>query len=57
MKINSKNYKEKVVHHLSNCLEKGLDTMYYYVEYPMMNGLKEYPEVMALMEKNISKRS
>lgn len=52
-----KSYKEKVVHHLSKCLEKGLDTMHYYVEYPMMNGLKEYPEVMALLEKNISKRS
>jgi len=47
-------YKGKVIHHLNNCLTKGLDTMHYYIEYPMMNGMKEYPEIRELLEKNIS---
>ena len=47
-------YKEKVVHHLSNCFNKGLDTMHYYVEYPMMSGMKKYPEIVELLEKNLS---
>ena len=47
-------YKEKVVHHLSNCFNKGLDTMHYYVEYPMMSGMKKYPEIVELLEKNVS---
>ena len=51
---NFKTYKEKVIHHLSNCLDKGLDTMHYYIEYPMMIGMKEYPEIMNLLQKNIS---
>jgi adenylate cyclase len=51
-----KTYKEKVMHYLINCLTKGLDTMHYYIEYPMMNGLKEYPEIRELLEKNISSR-
>jgi hypothetical protein len=49
-----KGYTEKIIHHLSNCLHKGLDTMHYYIEYPMMSGLKEYPEIRKLLEKNIS---
>lgn len=47
-------YKEKIIHYLGNCINKGLDTMHYYVEYPMMIGLKEYPEIRELLEKNIS---
>ncbi len=48
-------YRDKVIHHLNNCLTKGLDTMHYYTEYPMMRGIKEYPEIRELLEKNVSK--
>jgi TolB-like protein/Tfp pilus assembly protein PilF len=47
-------YREKVFYHLRNCIEKGLGTMHYYVEYPMMIGMKEYPEVKELLDKNTS---
>jgi adenylate cyclase len=50
----NKTYKEKILHHLANCFEKGLDTMHYYLQYPMMKGMKEYPEIRNLLEKNIS---
>lgn len=46
--------REKVFQYISNCFNKGLNSIYYYVEYPMMIGVKEYPEVMELLEKNIS---
>ena len=46
--------KEKTIHHLRNCIDKGLYSMYYYVEYPMMNGMKGLPEIRELLEKNIS---
>ena len=47
-------YKEKIIHHLNNCITKGLASMHYYMEYPMMIGMKEYPEIRELLEKNIS---
>ena len=46
--------REKVFHYISNCFEKGLNSIFYYLEYPMMNGIKEYPEIKDLIEKNIS---
>ena len=49
-------FKDKVLHHLRNCFNKGLDTMHYYVEYPMMNGMKKYPEIAEMLEKNISSK-
>jgi len=49
-------HREKVFHHLSNCINKGLNTLHYYVEYPMMMGMKEYPEITELLGKNISSK-
>jgi adenylate cyclase len=46
--------REKVFHYLSNCLDKGLNSIYYYLEYPMMIGIKQYPEVKELLEKDIA---
>ena len=47
--------KEKTIEYLTNCINKNINTIYYYVEYPMMIGMKQYPEVMDLLEKNILK--
>ncbi len=46
--------REKTFNYLKNCLAKGLNTMYYYLEYPMMAGIKDYPEVKELLERNLS---
>ena len=46
--------REKTFHYINNCFTKGLNTIYYYLEYPMMRGIKEYPEVKELLEKNSS---
>jgi tetratricopeptide (TPR) repeat protein len=46
--------KEKTFYYVSNCFTKGLNSIYYYLEYPMMFGIKEYPEVIELLEKNTS---
>ena len=49
-----KEYREKILLHLNNCINKGLNSLHYYVEYPMMIGMKQYPEITELLEKNIS---
>ena len=49
-----KEYREKIFLHFNNCINKGLNSLHYYVEYPMMAGMKEYPEIAELLEKNIS---
>ena len=46
--------REKTVEYVNNCFKKGLHSIYYYLEYPMMSGIKDYPEVRELLEKNIS---
>ena len=45
---------EKTFQYVNNCFKKGLHSIYYYLEYPMMSGIKDYPEVKELLEKNIS---
>lgn len=50
-------YKEKIIHYLRSCLDKGLGTMHYYIEYPMMIGLKKYPEINQLLAENISSKN
>ena len=49
--------KEKTFNYVSNCFKKGLNSIYYYLEYPMMFGIKEYPEVIELIEINTSHAS
>ena len=44
--------REKVFEYVNNCFNKGLNSIYYYLEYPMMIGIKEYPEIKKLLEKN-----
>jgi adenylate cyclase len=46
--------REKTFEYVNNCFRKGLHSIYYYVEYPMMSKIKEYPQVTELLEKNIS---
>ena len=46
--------REKVFQYLSNGFNKGLNTLYYYLEYPMMIGIKEDPRVMELIQKTTS---
>ena len=46
--------REKTFQYVNNCFKKGLHSIYYYLEYPMMSGIKDYPEVKELLEKNIS---
>ena len=46
--------REKTFKYVNNCFNKGLYSIYYYLEYPMMNGIKDDPEVRELVEKNIS---
>ncbi|HJS53025.1 MAG TPA: hypothetical protein VJ765_00735, partial [Chitinophagaceae bacterium] len=46
--------REKTYYHLSNCISKRLNTIYYYLEYPMMIGIKDVPGVMDLLVKNSS---
>ena len=44
--------REKVFEYVNNCFNKGLNSIYYYLEYPMMIGIKEYPEIKELLKKN-----
>src|SRR6187399_2722343 len=46
--------KEKIFQYLSNCINKNLNTIYYYLEYPMMIGIKEDPKVMELLQRTTS---
>ncbi|HET6722355.1 MAG TPA: tetratricopeptide repeat protein [Chitinophagaceae bacterium] len=46
--------REKTFQYVKNCFNKGLHSIYYYLEYPMMSGIKDYPEVREILEKNIS---
>ena len=46
--------REKTFQYLRNCFSKGLNTIYYYLEYPMMIGIKDYPEVRQMIENEIS---
>ena len=46
--------KEKTFQYLSNCINKNLNTIYYYLEYPMMRGIKDDPKVMELLQRTTS---
>jgi TolB-like protein/Tfp pilus assembly protein PilF len=46
--------KEKTFQYLSSCINKDLNTIYYYLEYPMMIGIKEDPKVMELLQRTTS---
>jgi tetratricopeptide (TPR) repeat protein len=46
--------KEKTFQYISNCINKDLNTIYYYLEYPMMIGIKEDPRVMELLQRTTS---
>lgn len=46
--------KEKTFQYVSNCINKNLNTIYYYLEYPMMIGIKEDPKVMELLQRTTS---
>jgi len=42
--------KEKTFQYVSNCINKNLNTIHYYLEYPMMIGIKEDPRIMELLQ-------
>jgi adenylate cyclase len=46
--------KEKTFQYISNCINKNLNTIYYYLEYPMMIGIKEDPHVIELLQRTTS---
>jgi TolB-like protein/Tfp pilus assembly protein PilF len=46
--------KEKTFQYISNCINKNLNTIYYYLEYPMMIGIKEDPKVLELLQRTTS---
>jgi TolB-like protein/Tfp pilus assembly protein PilF len=46
--------KEKTFQYVNNCINKDLNTIYYYLEYPMMIGIKEDPKVMDLLQRTTS---
>ena len=46
--------KEKTFQYINSCINKNLNTIYYYLEYPMMIGIKEDPRVMELLQKTTS---
>jgi len=45
---------EKSFHYLNNCINKDLNTIFYYLEYPMMIGIKELPKVKELLQNTAS---
>lgn len=49
--------KEKTFQYINNCIDKNLNTIYYYLEYPMMIGIKEDPKVMELLLRTTSLRT
>jgi len=49
--------KEKTFQYISNCINKDLNTIYYYLEYPMMIGIKEDPKVLDLLQRSTSLKS
>ena len=42
--------REKVFHYVSNCINKGLNSIYYYLEHPSMIGIKEDPRIIELLQ-------
>ena len=42
--------REKVFHYVSNCITKGLNSIYYYLEHPSMIGIKEDPRIIELLQ-------
>ena len=46
--------KEKTFQYISSCFNKNLNTIYYYLEYPMMMGIKEVPKVIELLQRTTS---
>jgi len=46
--------KEKTFQYLSNCINKDLNSIYYYLEYPMMIGMKEDPRIMEILQRTTS---
>jgi len=46
--------KERTFQYLSNCINKDLNSIYYYLEYPMMIGIKEDPRIMELLQRTTS---
>ena len=49
--------REKVFHYLSNCINKGLNSIYYYLEHPSMIGIKDDPKVMELLQRTTSRET
>jgi len=45
---------EKTFQYISNCFNKNLNTIYYYLEYPMMIGIKDDPKVLELVQSTTS---
>ena len=46
--------REKTFQYLSNCINKNLNSIYYYLEYPMMIGIKDDPRVVELLQRTTS---
>ena len=46
--------KERSFQCLSYCINKGLNSIYYYLEYPMMIGIKDDPRVVELLQRTTS---
>ena len=42
--------REKVFRYVSNCITKGLNSIYYYLEHPSMIGIKEDPRIIELLQ-------
>ena len=46
--------RDKVFHYVSNCISKGLNSIYYYLEHPSMIGIKEDPRIIELLQTSTS---
>ena len=46
--------KEKTFQYVNNCINKNLNTIYYYLEYPMMIGIKDDAKIIELLQRTTS---
>lgn len=46
--------REKVFYYVSNCINKRLNSIYYYLEHPAMIGIKEDPRILELLQTTTS---
>jgi hypothetical protein len=46
--------REKVFYYVRNCINKNLNSIYYYLEHPAMIGIKEDPRILELLQTTTS---